>query len=112
MDDKKKTNKQTKTKRNTNKQTNEQTEKQNKNKYKQTKKLKLNDSQRDLFISTNKQDTTRLVNIHLNLQDVIMLTSTFVKNLGTVFDTSVKIIEHVSHLSTKLLTFTRLQFKP
>ena len=62
-------------------------------------KLKLNDSKTEFFIATNKQDAPRLVNMHLNLQDVTVLPSTSVRNLGVVFDTSMKMNEHVSHLS-------------
>ena len=44
-------------------------------------KLKLNDSKTEFFIAVNKQDFPRLVNIHLNLQDVTFLPSFSVKNL-------------------------------
>ena len=56
-------------------------------------KLKLNDSKMEFFIATNKQDAPRLVNMHLNLQDVTVLPSTSVRNLGVVFDTSMKMNE-------------------
>ena len=64
-----------------------------------TNKLKLNDSKTEFFIATNKQDASRLVNMRLSLQDVTVLPSTSVRNLGVVFDTSMKMNEHISHLS-------------
>ena len=62
-------------------------------------KLKLNDSKTKFFIATNKQDASRLINMRLNLHDVTVLPSTSVRNMGVVFDTSMKMNEYVSHLS-------------